>query len=86
MGFLREFNWVIVTKKEEQVSFEVNDTINTPLEKRGFQLTITKNGYREYPMDTPIRWIHMGEEKGMYKIYKLIWEEGTTKIYIKEVA
>ncbi|MDF2534023.1 MAG: hypothetical protein K0R18_180 [Bacillales bacterium] len=75
---------VIVTKSDEQIFVELNDFHGMPIEQRGPKLTITVDGYVPYPMHTLIRWMHKDEERGMYKIYKSIWENGKTKIYIKE--
>lgn len=73
----------IQTEEDAQFFFGGGDTIHTPLNQRGPKMIITLNGYLLYNVDTSYTWRHKGEEKGIYKITKLIWENGKTTLYIK---
>ncbi|MNJ90160.1 hypothetical protein D3C87_77540 [compost metagenome] len=73
----------IQTEEDNQFFFSSEDTIHTPINQRGPKMVITLNGYLLYSVDTSYFWRHKGEEKGIYKITKLIWENGKTILYIK---
>lgn len=73
MGLQAEFNWYVVCKRENVVHQEKDKTI--------FQ----KDGFRVYPMHTPLPLIYNGQCLALVEITRLEWENNVTVLHTNTV-
>lgn len=79
---MSNFRNTIVTDDDGQFMVAAFDTMHIPIEKRGTKWMIILNDYISYPMNEDVKWIHKGDERGFYRIDKLVWEDEKTVVYL----
>lgn len=87
MGMQTEFNWYIVTsEKDAKSEWEKREYLNYEEEVANHRmLRVEKEGYRVYPMDTPLPLIYNGKCLAMFTIEHLTMNKGKTELTCRKV-
>lgn len=85
MGMKAEFNWYIVLSDKNLTSAIDHNALDMGLISKNRRYKITKDGYRIYPLDSPLPLIYNGKCMAMASISEMTVNEKGTHITVEPV-